>query len=142
MGREDYPHRELTRTIIGAAFEVSNTLGCGFLEKVYENALAAELRSRGLRVVQQMPVRVIYKETTVGDYVADMIVEATVLIETKATPEHNAIYGAQVLNYLKATQLPVGLLVNFGRPRLDVRRYILCKRLQRDADETEEWMRE
>jgi GxxExxY protein len=140
MGKQDHPHQELTRAIIGAAFEVSNALGCGFLEKVYENALAAELKRQGLKLAQQVPIRVIYKETTVGEYVADMIVEAAVLVEAKATPEHHPIYAAQTLNYLKATQLPVGLLLNFGQPRLDVRRYVLSDRLRREADETERMM--
>jgi len=120
----------LTEGIIGAAYEVSNALGCGFLEKVYENALLVALSERGLAVAQQVPVRVVYHEQTVGDYVADMIVDGAVLVEVKATLDHQAVHEAQVLNYLRATQLPVGLLLNFGRPKLQVRRFVLGEKLK------------
>jgi len=122
---ESHPHESLTRRVIGAAFEVSNTLGCGFLEKVYENALTSELRSHGLSVAQQVPIRVVYKAETVGEYVADVIVEGAVLVEAKATPQDHPVYLAQTLNYLKATKLPVGLVLNFGQPRLSIRRVVL-----------------
>jgi GxxExxY protein len=125
---EDFPHKELTNQIIRAAFQVSNTLGCGFLEKVYENALAVELRSQDLNVEQQVPVRVLYRSQTVGDYCADMIVQRTVLIETKATEKDSPIFIAQTLNYLKATGLPVGLVLSFGQPRLSYRRLVLTRR--------------
>jgi GxxExxY protein len=118
----EYLHKDLTSQIIRAAFEVSNALGCGFLEKVYENALAFELRSRAIEVSQQVPVRVLYRGETVGDYCADMIVAGAVLVEVKATEEDHPVYIAQTLNYLKATKLPVGLLINFGRPKLSYRR--------------------
>ena len=124
-GRVALPHDGLTSKVIQAAFEVSNTLGCAFLEKVYENALAWELRSAGLGVLQQVPIRVLYREQTVGEYCADMVVEGAVLVETKAAERDNPVFFAQVLNYLKATRLPVGLLLNFGRPRLSYRRLIL-----------------
>jgi GxxExxY protein len=123
----DRPHMDLTGEILKAAFQVSNTLGCGFLEKVYENSLVAELRAMGLHAVQQARVRVVYREQTVGDYIADVIVEGAVLIEIKATEEHHPIYVAQVLNYLRATRLPVALLVNFGRPKLKYRRFVLTE---------------
>ena len=125
---EDFPHKELTNQIIRAAFQVSNTLGCGFLEKVYENALAVELRSQDLNVQQQVPVRVLYRGQTVGDYCVDMIVQRTVLIETKAAEKDSPIFIAQTLNYLKATGLPVGLVLNFGQPRLSYRRLALTRR--------------
>ena len=125
MKRRGGLHEELTEKIIRGSFAVSNTLGCGFLEKVYENALVVELRRMGLRVAQQAPVRVVYAEQTVGEYVADVIVEGAVLVEIKATVEDHPIYVAQTLNYLKATRLPVGLLINFGQPRLQYRRLIL-----------------
>jgi GxxExxY protein len=122
MKPKQYPCREITEAIIAGAFEVSNALGCGFLEKVYENALAAELRHCGLDVATQVPIRVVYREQTVGDYQADMIVNRSVLVEVKATASHHDIFIAQTLNYLRATKLPVGLLLNFGQPRLQYKR--------------------
>ncbi len=120
-------HEELTGRILECAFNVQNALGCGFLEKVYENALALALRQIGLDVTQQAPLRVHFREQLVGEYVADMIVEGAVLVEIKATEDNPPIYIAQVLNYLKATGLPVALLINFGRPKLYYRRLELRK---------------
>ncbi|MGL4513452.1 MAG: GxxExxY protein [Lacipirellulaceae bacterium] len=111
---------ELTEAIIGAAYAVSNALGAGFLEKVYENALAHELRKKGLRVEQQACVQVVYDGAVVGDYVADLIVEGRVLLELKAIKEFDDVHRAQLLNYLKATGLKVGLLLNFGTPHLGI----------------------
>ena len=112
----------LTEKVIACAFSVSNTLGCGFLEKVYENALAHELRKAGISVRQQYPVRVTYDGVIVGDYTADLLVEDRALIELKAVRALDNIHFAQCLNYLKATGLRICLLMNFGRPRLEVRR--------------------
>ncbi len=123
-------HRDITEAIIGVAYDIANTLGCGYLEKVYENAMCVGLAEKGLSVSQQTPVRVSYRGQTVGDYVLDLIVDNAVLVEVKATLEHQAIYAAQVLNYLKATQLPVGLLINFGRPKLVVKRFVLGRQLR------------
>jgi len=122
MKEEDYPCRETTEVVIASAFEVSNTLGCGFLEKVYENALAAELRYRGLQVATQVPIQVLYRKQSVGCYQADMIVGKSVLVEVKATEAHHDIFVAQTLNYLRATGIPVGLLLNFGQPKLRYKR--------------------
>ena len=119
------PHEELTRRILKCAFAVQNSLGCGFLEKVYENAMMVGLRKEGLKAIQQVPLRVHYEGFLVGDYVADIVVENTVIVEIKATEDNPKIHIAQVLNYLKATKLPVGLLLNFGRPRLYYRRLTL-----------------
>lgn len=109
-----FRHAELTEQIIGAFYEVYNELGFGFLEKVYENALALELRDRDLTVVQQAPIVVHYRGHVVGEHYADLVVANKVIVELKAArslaPEHEA----QVLNYLKATQFEVGLLLNFG----------------------------
>ncbi len=115
----------LTGRVIGCAYTVSNTLGCGFLEKVYENALAVELRKAGLRVEQQCAVLVRYSGEVVGEYVVDLLVEGTVLVELKAVRELDAIHEAQCLNYLRATGLRVCLLLNFGTPRLQRRRFVL-----------------
>ncbi len=107
-------HKQLTNKIIAAFYKVYNTLGYGFLEKVYENALAHELRQQGLDIRQQMPIKVYYDGQVVGEYVADLCVEGCVIVEIKAAeslcPEHEA----QLLNYLRATEIEVGLLCNFG----------------------------
>jgi GxxExxY protein len=115
----------LTEKIIGCAFTVGNRLGCGFLEKVYENALVIELRKAGLRVAQQQLMKVLYDEEVVGTYLADVVVEHSVLVEIKAVKLLDEIHSAQCLNYLKATGLPLCLLINFGRPRVDIKRLIL-----------------
>ncbi len=113
----------LTERIIGCAFKVSNALGCGFLEKVYENALVYELRRNGLRAEQQHPISVYYEGVVVGEYFADILVEDTVILELKAVAEHHDVFTAQCLNYLKATGKPLCLLLNFGKPRVEVKRY-------------------
>ncbi|GLH74303.1 hypothetical protein GETHLI_28050 [Geothrix limicola] len=113
----------LTERIIGCAYQVANSLGPGFLEKVYENALAHELRKAGLSVIQQQGIEVRYDAIVVGDFVADLVVEGAVIIELKATRDHADFYTAQCLNYLKATGKPICLLINFGRAKLDIRRY-------------------
>lgn len=110
----------VTDKIIGCAFTVGNRLGCGFLEKIYENALVIELRKAGLRVTQQQLMEVRYDEVVVGTYVADLVVEGAVLLEIKAVKILDEIHTAQCLNYLKATGLQLCLLINFGRPRVDV----------------------
>jgi len=113
---------EITEKIIGCAYTVSNTLGCGFLEKVYENALAYELLQKGMKVEQQRPIKIYYKDVLVGEYVADLLVEDAVLVELKAIQGLEDVHYAQCLNYLRATSLGVCLLLNFGKPELQVRR--------------------
>jgi GxxExxY protein len=113
----------LTERIIGCAFKVSNTLGCGFLEKVYENALVHELRKCGLRAEPQQPINVHYDGAVVGQFFADILVEDVIILELKATTDHHDAFTAQCLNYLKATGKPICLLLNFGKPRLDIKRY-------------------
>jgi GxxExxY protein len=112
----------LTEKTIGAAYTVSNTLGCGFLEKVYENALAVELRHLGLDVRQQFPIPVHYRNIQVGDFFADLLIESAVLVELKSCDRLAELHQAQCLNYLKGTGLPLCLLVNFGKPRVEVKR--------------------
>ena len=119
------PHEELTGRILKCAFRVQNTLGCGFLEKVYENAMMVALKADGLEAARQVPRRVHFEGVLVGEYFADIVVARRVLVEIKATEENPPIYIAQVLNYLKATELPVGLLINFGSPKLFYRRLTL-----------------
>src|SRR3954462_14887194 len=108
----------LSEKIIGCAFVVSNTLGAGFLEKVYENALAHELRKAGLAVLQQYGMVVRYDGIDVGEYAVDLLVEGAVLVELKAVRALDDIHRAQCMNYLKATGLHLCLLVNFGKTRL------------------------
>ncbi len=114
----------LTEKIIGCAYQVSNILGCGFLEKVYENALAIELRKSGLIVAQQHEIEVRYREHIVGEYTADLLVEHKVLVELKVAKALDDIHMAQCLNYLKATGLNICLLMNFGKPKLEIKRII------------------
>ena len=112
-------HGELTEQIIRAFYNVYNTLGYGFLEKVYENALAIELRKMGLAAVQQAPIMVYYAGAVVGEYYADLLVADAVIVEIKAARGLAAEHEAQLLNYLKATPYEVGLLLNFGpKPEL------------------------
>jgi len=115
---------ELSEKIIGAAFEVSNILGVGFLEKVYENALNVELKLRGLQAQQQAPLKVYYKDELVGDYFADILVEDEIIIELKTVKEFDDIHIAQCLNYLKITGLKLCLLINFSKPRVDIKRIV------------------
>ncbi|PIP71506.1 MAG: GxxExxY protein [Nitrospinae bacterium CG22_combo_CG10-13_8_21_14_all_47_10] len=114
-----------TEFIIGCAMAVSNTLGVGFLEKVYENALILELKKAGMNVEQQKRISVKYNGEVVGEYVADILVEGCVLLEIKAVKEMNEIFQAQLLNYLKATGLGVGLILNFGTAKLGIKRMVL-----------------
>jgi GxxExxY protein len=117
-------HEELTGRIIKAFYTVYNTLGDGFLEKVYENALMIELRKSGLQADQQKKIEVFYDAQKVGDYFADILVENIVILELKAADAVAPEYEAQLINYLKATEIEVGLLLNFG-PRPQVVRRIL-----------------
>jgi GxxExxY protein len=115
----------VTERIIGCAMRVSNTLGAGFLEKVYGNALVHELRKAGLRADQQRPVVVRYDDVVVGEYVVDLLVDDCVLVELKAIQALDDIHRAQCINYLKASGLQVCLLLNFGNPRLEAKRLVL-----------------
>jgi len=108
-------HKEITGKIIEAFYKVNNTLGYGFLEKVYENAMKIELIRMGLKVEQQKNIRVYYEDNEVGDYFADLIVNDIVIIELKAAENLCEEHEAQLINYLKATTLEVGLLLNFGK---------------------------
>lgn len=115
---------EIAEAIIGAAYDVSNQLGAGFLEKVYENALTHQLRKVGLRAMQQWPVSVYYDGVVVREYVADIIVEDLILVELKAAKGLNDVHLAQCLNYLKATGKTLCLLLNFGTSRVEVKRIV------------------
>ena len=114
----------VSQRVIRCAFDVSNTLGAGFLEKVYENALCVELENNGLKFQSQKPIVVNYKGFQVGEYIADIVVEDKLLVELKALATLCSTHDAQVMNYLKATNLSVGLLLNFGRSKLGVKRIV------------------
>ena len=114
---------ELTEKVIGACFEVSNELGCGFLESVYGKALLIVLREKGLNACSQVPLQVLFRQQVVGDFFADVVVEEQVLVELKAVKSLAPEHVAQVLNYLRGTNIQVGLLVNFGNPKLEIRRF-------------------
>ena len=118
-------HSLLTREIIRCAIKVSNRLGAGFLEKVYENSLLIELRRCSLSVLQQHNLKVRYEGMIVGEYTADLIVNGLVLIEMKAAKAIEPINEAQLLNYLRISGLRIGLILNFGTPRLGIKRLIL-----------------
>ncbi len=111
---ENLKYSDVTGKIIKAFYKVYNTLGYGFLEKVYENALTLELGETGLIVFQQQPIKVFYNGKKVGDYFADLVVEEVVIVELKSVEKLAKIHEAQLLNYLKATEIEVGLLLNFG----------------------------
>ena len=116
-GRSDptlHPDGELTGAVIGAFFHVYNVLGHGFVESVYERALVAELNARGLRATRQVPLQVWYGATAVGSFRADVVVEGRLVLELKAAARIDAAHRGQLMNYLKASRLPLGLLLNFG----------------------------
>jgi GxxExxY protein len=124
MNEEESRLARLTGRVLGAAFRVSNLLGNGFLEKVYENSLAMELREAGFSVLQQPVVDVLYRGRVVGQYVADLIVGDAVVVEVKAISSLETSHEAQCMNYLRATKLKVCLLLNFGRSRIQYRRIV------------------
>jgi GxxExxY protein len=111
---DELKEKEITGLLIKAFYQVYNTLGHGFLEKVYENALAIEARKLGLQVEQQLPVNVLYDHGVVGEYFADLLVDNKVIIELKAANALAKEHEAQLMNYLKATPFEIGLLLNFG----------------------------
>jgi GxxExxY protein len=115
-------HEKLTEAIIGCAMKVHRTLGSGFLESVYQKALEHELKKAGLSVIRESPLTVYYDGVSVGDFFADMIVEDTIVIETKATQSLVSPHEVQLVNYLNAIQKDIGLLLNFGAASLQIKR--------------------
>ena len=116
-------HEDLTGRILKICFDVSNELGCGFLESVYQKALLIALAEDGLKAESQVQLMVMFRNQQIGEFYPDIIVEDTVIIELKAVKALSSEHYAQVLNYLKATGVEVGLLVNFGSPKLEFRRF-------------------
>ena len=115
---------QLFEKVVGAVYEVANTLGAGFLEKVYERALKTELNSRGINVEAQAPIQILYKGKNVGDYYADLLVEDKLIVELKCVDTLSHEHFAQSLNYLKATGHHVALLVNFQHPKVEWKRIV------------------
>lgn len=115
----------LIHNIVGAVYEVSNVLGVGFLEKVYERALVAELHARGMQAQTQVQFPVVYKGESVGDYFADILVEDCLLVELKCCDKFSNEHLAQCLNYLKASGKNIALLVNFQKPKAEWKRVVL-----------------
>jgi GxxExxY protein len=116
-------HKDLTSKVIDCAYKVHKILGFGFLENVYQNALVVELREAGLRAEKEKKIAVSYKGHTVGDYLSDIVVENRVILELKSTKELHPSHEAQLVNYLKATGIEVGLLINFGE-ELEIKRKV------------------
>jgi len=111
----DLLYKEITEKIIKAYYKVYNTLGYGFLEKVYENSMAIELRKMGFEVKCQYPITVYYESETVGEYFADIIIDDLIVLELKASKNISEEHENQLVNYLKATKIELGLLMNFGK---------------------------
>ena len=124
MVRDEAYYRSITENIIGCAYKVGSCLGTGFLEKVYENALCYEIGKSTFNVKQQHPINVIYENVVVGEYFADLLVQDDVIVELKAVKTLDASHFAQCMNYLKGTGKKVGLLINFGAPKVEIRRVV------------------
>ena len=120
---KDFKYKELTEKIIEIFYRVYNKLGYGFLEKVYENAMMIEFTKDSVHAVAQFAIEVLYEGEVIGEYYADVMVESNVIVEIKATKSLGMEHEAQLLNYLKATNIEVGLLLNFG-PKPEIRRKI------------------
>ena len=124
MNADERRYEELTEAIIGCAFRVSNELGCGFLEKVYENAMVHELKKAGLIVGQQVRFNVKYDGVVVGEYIADLIVNDAVLLELKAVKAFDDVHSAQCINCLRVSGLTLCLLMNFAKPKVEIKRIV------------------
>ena len=127
-------HKDITSKIIECAYRVGNTLGFGFLENVYQNALMIELQKNGLTAQKELPLKVYYDDQIVGDYVADIIVEGKIVLELKSVKELHPAHEAQLINYLKATGIEIGLLINFAE-KVVVKRRVLSAQLPKDRSE-------
>lgn len=122
---KEFLYKELTSGIIDSAFKVHNALGCGLLEKVYENSIAWELELRKRKIVQQKEFKVVYREREVGLYYADLVVDDKVIVEVKAVEKLDNIHRAQLLNYQRISGLRVGLLINFAKSKLEYERLVV-----------------
>ena len=132
------PYQDVTHEIIGCCFEVINELGEGFLESVYGKVLLIALQEKGLHVEAQVPLNVFFRKYNVGHFIADLVVERSVLLELKAVKKILPEHQAQVINYLKATGLEVGLLINFGSAKLEYKR-LYGKKLNKDIQDGQDF---
>ena len=121
---KDYSLQPITEQIIGAAFEVHNVLGYGFLEKVYQRAMQVELGLRGVKVDLEPQIKVQFKGVIVGDYAADLLVAEKIVVELKTDAVYQSIHEAQLLNELRGTGIKLGYLINFGRERVEYKRMV------------------
>ena len=122
---KDFLYKDLTADIIDSAFAVHNTLGCGLLEKVYENSLAWDLKLKDREAEQQKKFKVIYRKKEVGIYLADLVIDSKVIVEVKCVDTVSDVHRAQLLNYLRISSLKVGLILNFSKPKLEYERLVL-----------------
>jgi GxxExxY protein len=120
----DYSLEPITRQLIGAAFEVHNVLGYGFMERVYQRALQVELESRGISLELEPRIKVLFKGVIVGDYIADMLVDGKIIVELKTDSVYQAVHEAQLLNELRGTGIKLGFLINFGRDKVEYKRMV------------------
>jgi GxxExxY protein len=123
-GEKDFSLRPVTQQLIGAAFEVHNLLGFGFLEKVYQRALQVELQLRGVKVELEPKIQVQFKGVIVGDYAADLLVAGTIIVEPETDATYQSLHEAQLLNELRSTGIKLGYLINFGRERVEYKRMV------------------
>jgi GxxExxY protein len=121
---KDYSLQPITEQLIGAAFEVHNVLGYGFLERVYQRAMQVELQLRGIKVDLEPLIKVQFKGVIVGNYAADLFVADKIIVELKTDTDYQAIHEAQLLNELRGTQVKLGYLINFGRERVEYKRMV------------------
>ena len=125
-------YEKLTKKIIGCAFTVYNTMGFGFLESVYEKCMLVELAKSGITVAAQYPIKVHYEKAIVGEFVVDLLVEESVIVELKSVRRLNKAHEMQLVNYLVAMDKPVGLLINFGEKKVEVKRKIKTLEFRQD----------
>jgi len=123
-GEKDFSLQPVTQQIIGAAFEVHNVLGYGFLERVYQRAMQVELQSHSVRVELEPQIKVQFKGVIVGDYAADLLIEDKIVVELKTDPAYQSVHEAQLLNELRGTGIRLGYLINFGRERVEYKRMV------------------
>lgn len=121
---KDYSLEPITREIIGAAFEVHNVLGYGFVERVYQKAMQVELELRGVKVELEPKIKVQFKGIIVGDYAADLLIEEKIIVELKVDATYQSVHEAQLLNELRGTGIRLGLLINFGREKVEYKRMV------------------
>ncbi|MCK4307926.1 GxxExxY protein [candidate division WOR-3 bacterium] len=126
-----YRYEEITQKIIGCAYRVYNNLGFGFLEKIYKKAMGIELKRKGFHIVEESKIEVHYESKIIGEYYADLLVEDKVIVELKSIKDLSETHEKQLINYLKATDIEVGLLINFGEKGVEIKRKIYDNKLKK-----------